>query len=32
MINIMATHVTGDRNQTLYKTAKIDDKSFYHNY
>jgi pimeloyl-ACP methyl ester carboxylesterase len=30
MINIMATSVTGERNQTLYKTAKVDDLDIFY--
>ena len=30
MINGMATSVTGERNQTLYKTAKVDDLDIFY--
>jgi pimeloyl-ACP methyl ester carboxylesterase len=30
MINIMATSITGERNQTLYKTAKVDDLDIFY--
>ena len=30
MINRMSTSVTGERNQTLYKTAKVDDLDIFY--